>query len=405
MTVISVRDRCANCGEAALTQIMDFGAIPLAGSFPATAGDPAGAAFPLSLSVCARCFLVQVPEDVPEDVMFRDYRYLASGPLAQHFADFAAHVPTKLGLTADALIVEIGCNDGVLLHPLLTQGYENLVGVDPASNITKHIADEITVTNAFFDSDVANTLVSRHGRAQLVAANNVFAHIPDPHAFLQGVELLLAQDGAFVFEVHYVLDLMDSNQFDTVYHEHRYYYSLTVLAEMLGRHGLKVLDVERIANHGGSVRVYAGRGEPAPAVGDLLASEAAWGVCTMAAYRNFAARAQEAVRDLRRILDGLPASEAVAAYGAAGRAVTLLNMLGDSAGRIGYVVDDSPERIGRVVPGVDISIVPASRLVDDPPQVLLITAWTYADRIGERVRHLLEPPPRLLVPLPKARFT
>lgn len=405
MTAISVRSRCVNCGQPALSTVMDFGRIPLAGAFPITADDAAGAAFPLSLSVCQDCFLVQVPEDVPQEVMFRDYRYLASIPLARHFEAFAAHVPKKLGLARTALIVEVGCNDGVLLHPLREQGFLNLVGIDPAANVTQHVDDRIEVVTAFFDRKVADAVVGRCGRAALVVANNVFAHIPDPHAFLDGVHALLDVDGTFVFEVHYLLDLIDKDQFDTVYHEHRYYYSLTVLADMLARHGLSVVDVERITNHGGSIRVFASRRAVTAEVTEVLAAEAAWGVRTMAAYRSFAQRAATAIRDLRRTLDAISGGDVVAAYGAAGRAVTLLNMLGESAARVRYVVDDSPERAGRVVPGVGIPIVPASRLVEEPPCVILVTAWTYADQISERVRQLLDPPPRLLIPLPTVRFT
>lgn len=383
---------------------MDFGKIPLAGAFPLMADDEAGTAFPLSLSVCEKCFLVQVPEDVPQEVMFRDYRYLASVPLSRHFEAFAAHVPAKLGLPRSALVVEVGCNDGVLLHPLLEHGYENLVGIDPAANITQNVDDRIEVVTAFFDRIVADGVVGRHGRAGLLVANNVFAHIPDPHAFLDGVQALLDVDGTFVFEVHYLLDLISGNQFDTVYHEHRYYYSITVLSEMLSRHGLTVVDVERITNHGGSIRVFAGRREASAEVEELLAAEASWGVRTLDAYRSFAQRAATAISDLRRALDTLDATDVVAAYGAAGRAVTLLNMLGDTSVRVRYVVDDSPERAGRIVPGVGIPIVPASRLLEEPPSVLVVTAWTYIDQIAERVRQMLDPPPRLLVPLPSVRF-
>lgn len=404
MTAISVRSHCVNCGQPALSTIMDFGRIPLAGAFPLTADDVACAAFPLSLSVCQDCYLVQVPEDIPQEVMFRDYRYLASIPLARHFEAFATHVPKKLGLPRTALIVEVGCNDGVLLHPLREHGFPNLVGIDPAANVTQHVDDRIEVVTAFFDRKVADGVVGRYGRADLVVANNVFAHIPDPHVFLDAVHALLDVDGTFVFEVHYLLDLIEKNQFDTVYHEHRYYYSLTVLADMLARHGLSVVDVERITNHGGSIRVFAGRRAPTAEVNELLAEEAAWGVHTMGAYRSFAQRAATAIRDLRCTLDTIGTADVVAAYGAAGRSVTLLNLLGESAARVRYVVDDSPERAGRVVPGVGIPIVPASRLVEEPPSVVLVTAWTYADQIAERVRQLLDPPPRLLIPLPTARF-
>lgn len=393
---------CSNCGSEALFTVLDLGEVPLAGAFPRPEEESSAPRHPLTLMACEVCFLVQVKEGIPPEVMFDDYRYLASIPLRRHFEEFAAHVPDQLAAPRDGLIVEIGCNDGVLLHPLRARGYLRLLGIDPAANVTALVDPEIPVVTAFFSADVAESVVRDEGHANVVIANNVFAHVADPHDFLDGVSRLVGETGHFVFEVHYWYDLLEDVQFDTIYHEHRYYYTLTVLQDMLSRHQLVLNDVENIGNHGGSVRVYASkRRNSSKAVVDALTTEAHRGVTRRESYAEFTHRVNAVLGELDAIAAALPSDARVAAYGAAGRAVTFLNVARQLAARISYVVDDSPERMGRVIPGVNIPIVARSRLTEEPPSALVLTAWTYQDQIlGAVDAELGGARPRILVPLP-----
>lgn len=400
----SVRSDCAACGSRDLELILDLGDIPLAGAFPVDSSSSLNDRFPLTLRLCGNCLLLQVPEQVDPTILFADYRYLASVPLARHFEAYAALVPGRIGLNPTDLVVEIGCNDGVLLHPLHRRGFTNLVGIDPATNVTERIASQVPVINAFFGSEVARSVRVSWGLAQLVAANNVFAHVPDLHDFLDGVNEILAGNGTFVFEVHSAARLLAGNQFDTVYHEHRYYYSLLSLRPLLASHDLVIVDVELLENHGGSLRVFARRtGDASPAVRSALLAEQADGLDRPERYRRFASDVDTATRRLRGLVAEIAPDRIFAAYGAAGRAVTLLNYVPDVAVRLRYVVDDSEERHGRLIPGVRVPIVSAEELRRTPPDVVLITAWTYVDAIVRKVREALpEDEPAFIVPLPNA---
>lgn len=407
------RETCASCQARDLQPVIELGLIPLAGAFPSTLESPAHAGHPLSVVVCLTCNLVQVAEEVSPELLFSDYRYLATPPLRQHFETFAGQVPDQLGLSADALIVEIGCNDGVLLRPLLSRGFSNLVGVDPAVNVTTNVPPSIPVINGFFGRSIAEEIVSERGHAEAVLANNVFAHVDDLDDFLGGVTHLLGREGWFVFEVHYLVDLLERFQFDTIYHEHRFYYSITALTPLLARHGLTVCDVCRISNHGGSVRVFASTKpqEPRSSVREALAYERSSGLTEAETYVRFQVGVRDRVSRLVELVREIPSSERLVAYGAAGRAVTLLNFVPEVASRIDYVVDESPERVGRYIPGVRIPVVDPSRLAEDQPERILITAWTYAATIKRKIeagKDGIVPgrssPVELIVPLPVPRY-
>jgi len=404
---LPARTTCRGCGETTLELVLDYGPVPLAGAFPRSDELDEERAYPLHLVVCAACGLAQVPQVVPRDVLFRDYRYRASVPLARHFEAYADSVPRRLGLRPDGLIVEPGCNDGVLLEPLRRRGFVELLGVDPAENITASVPDGIPVRSSYFDAVEAAAILSERGPAQLVAANNVFAHMDEPVDFASAAALLLEPEGVFAFEVHYVADLVDRFQYDTVYHEHVLYYSLTSLGPLLARAGLRTFDVERIANHGGSIRAFAcrvdARRQPTRTLAQLLETERLRGLDRVSAFRDFG----EGVRARIAQLDGMILDRApdgrIAAYGAAGRATILFNACAEAARCIDYVVDESPERVGRVMPGTHNPIVGPDRLSEDPPAVLLISAWSYADQIRAKVRALLGSAavPEFWVPLPE----
>lgn len=404
--MLPARTTCRGCDESMLELVLDYGPMPLAGAFPRIDELDEERAYPLQLVVCDGCGLAQVPQVVPQEVLFRDYRYRASVPLARHFEAYAESVPSRLGLRKEGLIVEPGCNDGVLLKPLRERGFGRLLGVDPARNITAHVPEGIAVRDAFFDAEAAAAILHEHGPAQLVTANNVFAHMDEPVGFARAAALLLEPEGVFAFEVHYLADLVDRFQYDTVYHEHVLYYSITALAPLLARAELRIFDVERIANHGGSIRVFAcragARRPPTTELHTLLDAERARGLDRVSAFRDFA----QGVRTRMAQLDDLIAHHApgkrIAAYGAAGRATILFNACPDAARSIAYVVDESPERVGRVMPGTHNPIVEPERLTEEPPDLLLISAWSYAEQIRAKVRARFgsTAKPEFCVPLP-----
>jgi novobiocin biosynthesis protein NovU/D-mycarose 3-C-methyltransferase len=403
---LETRTTCRGCGAATLELVLDYGPMPLAGAFPRADELDDERAYPLHLVVCSGCGLAQVPQVVPQDVLFRDYRYRASVPLARHFEAYADSVPQRLGLRPDGLIVEPGCNDGVLLEPLRRRGFHELLGVDPAENITAHVPDGIPVRSSYFDPAAAGAILAERGPAQLVTANNVFAHMDEPVEFACAAALLLEPEGVFAFEVHYLADLVDRFQYDTVYHEHVLYYSLTALAPLLARAGLRIFDTERIANHGGSVRVFAcredARREATAELAELLRAERARGLDQVSAFEDFGRGVRDRIARLDAAIARAAQRHTIAAYGAAGRATILFNACREAAGHVAYVVDESPERAGRVMPGTHNEIVAPERLDAEPPGLLLISAWSYAEPIRAKVRDRLGAgAPEFWVPLPE----
>ncbi len=266
MTGSSFRDACAFCGSRSLEPIIDFGDVALAGGFLKPAQFETEPRYRLRVVFCTDCLALQLPDVVDPAPLFANYFYFSSAirSLREHFLDYASEVVARFLRPEHATVVEIGCNDGILLKPLADQGVRTPIGVDPATNIVQSIGDpRITIVNDFFGSAVAARIRDKHGAADLIVANNVYAHIPDINDVTKGVAELLAPNGVFVFEVHHLGSVLRGLQYDMIYHEHLYYYSLLALENHLRRHGLKVFDVKRIPIHAGSMRYYVCRaGQP-----------------------------------------------------------------------------------------------------------------------------------------------
>lgn len=399
-------NRCASCNCEELETVYEFGSIPLAGAFPTTAHCPQNAAYPLTIAICRNCLLVQVLELIDPHLLFDDYRYLSSVQLLEHFRQYAETVPQIVGLESQSLVVEVGCNDGTLLHELYARGFTNLLGIDPARNITARIDERIAVKNDFFTRSLAEQIRAERGRPSLIIANNVFAHLPDVNDFLDGIAHLLDEDGYFVFEVHSLADLISGHQFDTIYHEHRFYYSITSLVPLLQRYGLHIQQVDHISTHGGSYRIFASaKAANIEVVERELGFESSLGLDRLLAYEDFSRDIKSTISRLATHINEIPEGHQIAAYGAAGRAVTLLNCIPDAAQRISYVVDDSPERIGRHIPGVFIPVVSRAALAEQPVDTVIITAWPYKEVIIDRIRSTVTGPmPRILMPLPNPEY-
>jgi SAM-dependent methyltransferase len=403
-TRVESRTTCRICGSAQLTLLVDYGDMPLAGGFLAAGELAHQAAFPLRLARCADCTLMQILDSVPPAEIFTQYSYVSSttSTLIEHFSRMG-HELVASEHAAGRLVVEFGCNDGVLLRPLREAG-ARIAGVDP-SDVALRASQEggWPLIQGYFNETTAAAVRAEHGPARIVTGNNVFAHVDDLHAIVRGVTTLLEDDGVFVFEVQYQGDLLAMVQYDTVYHEHVCYHSLTGLSRLLQAHGLRIVDVKRIPIHAGSVRVTAARmastREAAPIVAQMLDEEKSWQTDLFG--QQVEARRQtlhNLVADLKK------AGRRIVAYGAAGRSTILLNFCGIGLDLIDYVVDMSPLRYGKYVPGVSVPIVPPDQFHAAPPDYAIMTAWNYEAEIVRKEQAFLRGGGRFIVPLAEVRI-
>lgn len=403
---------CRGCGASGAEPVIDLGRQPLANAYlDEPALDRPEATYPLALVFCPRCSLVQISESVDPQLLFGDYRYLSSSSDA--FVERARALATRLvdryRLNASSQVYEIGSNDGYLLQHYRDLGIP-VRGVEPAKAIARVATGRgVPTLSEFFSSAVARALRSDVGPADVIHANNVLAHVPDVHDVLRGIEILLADDGTLVVETPYVRNLVDGLEFDTIYHEHVYYYSLTSLAALWSASGLRIVDVERLPVHGGSLRVFGRKassgGAQGPEVGALLADEVSAGIVGHAYYRSFAARVDALGVGLREMLVGLRKDgRRIAAYGAAAKGTVLLNAFGIGADLIDFVVDRNPMKQGLYMPGQHLPIRPVEDLLTEVPDVVLLLAWNVADEVVGQQEAYLRHGGRFLVPVPEPHF-
>lgn len=363
--------------------------------------------YPLDLEFCPACSLVQIDETVPPETLFRDYAYFSSfsETMLASCESLARRLTRERPLDDASLVVDIASNDGYLL-----QFYRDLavpiLGIEPALNVAR-VAEErgIPTIAEFFGDEFAARLVKEGRRADVIHANNVLAHVPDLNGFVRGIKLLLKPAGVAVIEVPYVRDMVEGAAFDTIYHEHHCYFSLTALDRLFRRHGLTVQDVERIPIHGGSLRLFVGRAARSyETVTDMIQDEAERGMEAHGYYKALAAKADDIRRQLRELLHGLKARGArIAAYGAAAKGATLLNYCALGRETIEYVVDRSEHKQGRYMPGVRLPIAPVDRMQESPPDYLLILAWNLADEIIRQQAAYREQGGRFILSVPDVR--
>jgi len=379
------RTTCRGCDGVQLEQVLDLGEMPPAGGFLA---DPAAAArehrFPLPVHVCRGCGLVQILEVIDPEVLFQDYSFSSStiGPLVQHFGEYARWLQDRLGCTS---VVEFGCNDGVLLAPLAALGMA-ATGVDISGNITALArAKGLDVVTGYFDEETADAIRERRGRVDVVTGSNAFAHNDHPEIILRAARRVLKPAGHLCLEVMYAGDLLESIQWDTLYHEHLTFYCLTTLRTLLERHGFHVVDAVRIPMHGGSLRVVAAldASEPAqPGAVEILERESASRLADPDTWHAFGRHVSRKIDVVRETLGRLRRSSRIWAYGAAGKATMWVNACGMDY--LEAVVDASPLRAGKLMPGTHTPIVFPAELRRDPPDYIFVTAWNYADLIRSK---------------------
>lgn len=366
-------------------------------------------AFPLNAQVCLKCGLVQVADQIPPD-FFRHYLYVPSGAatLQSHFRDFAGILARRA--SSSGLIVDIGCNDGLLLAACNALGARTL-GIDPAANIAEVAKSKgVDVHVAYFDLGTAATVLANYGPAEIIVATNTFNHIGDLHKFMRGIDILLSGDGTFVVEVPRARELIDHNEFDNIYHEHVSEFSLLSLVKLGEFFDLVVSEVDRLPHiHGGSMRVFMKRrssgAKPAPIVGEMLEEEAAGGMLDKATYDSLARRVDEIGAELNRMLSELKAKgHKIAGYGASARGNTLITYFGIGPQYLDFLVDKNSLKHGLYSPNTRLPIKPVEAIEAEQPDVLLVLAWNFLDEIYAQQAAFRRRGGKFLVPLPTPRL-
>lgn len=399
---------CRLCESDRLLSVLDLGATPPCEKFLAADElDEPESTYPLHLRLCENCLLLQIPALITPEDTFTEYAYFSSfsDSWVEHARHFVGATVNRLGLGPESFVVEVASNDGYLLRHVVDAGVPCL-GIEPSVNVGQAARERgVPTLTAFLEESIATAVRDRHGPADLVVANNVYAHIPDLLGFTRSLRTLLADDGWLSIEVHHAGNLVEFAQFDTVYHEHFQYYTVASAARALATAGLTVVDVESLPTHGGSIRLWARpdavAGAPSARMAELLAAEERADLHDVSGYVSLQRRTEDLRHSLLRLLlDYRAAGKRVVGYGAPGKGNTLLNYCGIRSDLIEYTVDRNPYKHGRFTPGTRIPIHPVDRLEKDRPDVIVVLPWNLKTEITAQLSYTAEWGAQLVYPLP-----
>ena len=406
--------QCRACAGSGLIDVLSLGRMPLANAL-LTAEQLAEPeeTYPLSLVFCLHCSLVQITETVAPEKLFREYLYFSSfsDTMLHHARELAEHLIARQRLHGTSLVVEVASNDGYLLQHYKHAGVP-VLGVEPAVNIARVARAERDIPTLcdFFSESLAKQLRQEGRAADVIHANNVLAHVPDLNGVVRGLKILLKDAGLAVVEVPYLKDMIERRAFDTIYHEHLCYFSLTALDRLFSRHGLIIRDIERLTIHGGTLRLYAchqgnaAEGRSA-AVTQMLREEADEGMCAPAFYLSFGAKVAALRKQLVTLLRDLKSKGSrIAAYGASAKGSILLNYFHIGPETIEYVVDRSPIKQNRYTPGTHLRIHAPEKLLEDLPDHTLLLTWNFADEILEQQAEYRRHGGKFIIPIPEVKI-
>jgi SAM-dependent methyltransferase len=402
---------CRHCGAELTRVFADLGMSPLANRYVSAdeLSDPE-VFYPLIAYVCDGCLLVQLPPTVDPETLFSDYAYFSSysDTWLEHSRRYAEKVIVRFGLDASSLVMEVASNDGYLLQYFAGAGVP-VLGIEPAANVAEAAeAKGVPTLVRFFGEQTAHDLVREGKRANLLAANNVLAHVPDLNGFVKGIEIVLAPGGVATLEFPQLLQLIERNAFDTIYHEHFSYFSFMAVQSVFAAHGLTIFDVDELSTHGGSMRIYARRtgdeGEPvSERVEALLEKERGARLDDPETYTVFAEQVIETKRNLLRLLIELKSDgRSLVGYGAAAKGNTLLNYCGIGPDFLDYTADRSPHKQGHYLPGTHLPIHAPEHISETKPDFVLILPWNLQEEIIGQLAHVREWGGRFVVPIPRA---
>jgi SAM-dependent methyltransferase len=398
---------CRSCGSTELSIFLSLGNLPLSDGFlepkQLIENEPR---YPLDVAFCSTCSLVQILETVPPEELFgADYPYFSSftDTLLRHSEANVNERIVERKLGNDSLVVELASNDGYLLQYYKARGVP-VLGIDPAPGpVAAARAKGIDTLQAFFGADFAQKLATEGRRADVIHANNVLAHVADTNGFVAGIATLLKDDGVAVIECPYVKDLIEHGEFDTIYHEHLCYFSVTALRALFERHGLHITRVVPLTIHGGSLRVFVEKqNRPEPSVQEYLDSEQRLGMNRLDYYKDFSTRVTQIRTELNELLQGLKERKArIVGYGAAAKGTIMLNYVGIGQETLDFVVDRTTHKLGRYIPGVRLPIASPERVLAEQPDYVLILPWNFKDEIMAQQAEYRRRGGKFIVPVPR----
>ena len=398
--------RCRSCNHKEFLEFISLKRQPPANAFLKEEDFDKEISYPLDVTCCKNCLLVQLTEEsyIPRDKLFLDYAYASSisGGLRNHFTELANQLKSEFN---PKIVVDIGSNDGVLLKPLLELGCE-AIGVEPAANLAKQAnVNGLTTLCSYFNKEIVDKIISDSGHADIVVASNVFAHLDEYHDIIENIKSLLSENGTYIVEVQYFADMIKDMTFDNIYHEHVLYYTVHSMINLFDKHNMNVYKVEKIPTHGGSIRGYISKtNNPRHhSVDDLLKEEKQNGIDDLHTLEKFNDQLQNNINEIRELFNRLSnEKKRIFGYGAPAKSSTMINSIGLDNSNVELIIEDSPLKQGLFTPGSHIPITGPEILQDETPDYLMIFAWNYADEIIAKVE---EKHPNLdyIIPMPNLR--